>query len=270
MEDEEAAAVLRTVGRQIKMWREAAGMRQPELGDAIGYGGEMVSSVERGRRIPKPDFLDKADDVLGAGGKLSAMKEDVERARYPKKVRDLAKLEEEAVELGAYDSHHIHGLLQTPEYARELYTMRRPSYTEEEIDRHVAARVARKGVFERVPRPLLTFVQEEVTLRRPLGGRRVLRHQLEHLLEMSRLRHVEIQVMPTDREDHAGMAGSIRLLKLPDGKTFGHTEAQLHSRLISDPREVRILEMRYGMIRAQALTPRESLAFIEKVMGEET
>ena len=270
MEDEEAAAVLKAVGRQIKLWREAAGLRQAELGAAIGYGEDMVSSVERGRRVPKPDFLDRADEVLGAGGKLSTMKEDVEKARYPKKVRDLARLEEEAVELGAYAGHHIHGLLQTPEYARALYAMRRPAYTEEEVDRYVSARMARKTVFERVPRPQLTFVQEEVTLRRPLGGRMVLRQQLEHLLEVDRLRHVEIQVMPTDREDHAGMAGSLRLLKLMDGKTLGHLEAQLHSRLVSDPRDVQILEMRYGMIRAQALAPRESLAFIEKVMGEET
>nr|WSY54113.1 helix-turn-helix transcriptional regulator [Streptomyces sp. NBC_00886] len=270
MEDEETTAVLKAVGRQIKMWREAAGLRQTEFGAAIGYGEEMVSSVERGRRAPKPEFLDKADEVLGAGGKISAMKEDVEKARYPKKVRDLKKLEDEAVELGAYASHHIHGLLQTPDYARELYVMRRPAYTEEEIDRHVTARVARKAVFERSPRALVTFVQEEVTLRRPLGGRMVLRQQLEHLLDISKLRHVEIQVMPNDREDHAGMGGSLQLLKLRDGKTLGHSEGQLHSRLISDPKEVQVLEMRYGMIRAQALTPRESLAFIEKVMGEET
>ncbi|MFJ6126307.1 helix-turn-helix domain-containing protein [Streptomyces griseoviridis] len=270
MEDEEATAVLKAVGRQIKAWRESAGLRQSELGAAVGYSEEMVSSVERGRRVPKPDFLDKADKALGAGGKLATMKEDVEKARYPKKVRDLKQLEDEAVEMGAYDCHQIHGLLQTPEYARELYSMRRPAYAEEEIERYVAARTARKAVFERVPRALLTFVQEEVTLRRPLGGRMVLRRQLEHLLEISALRHVEIQIMPTNREDHAGMAGSIRVLKLRDGKTLGHFEAQLHSRLISDPREVQILEMRYGMIRAQALTPRESVAFIEKVMGEET
>ncbi|UXY28186.1 helix-turn-helix domain-containing protein [Streptomyces sp. HUAS TT20] len=270
MEDEEAEAVLKTVGRQVKMWREAAGLRQPELGAAIGYGEEMVSSVERGRRIPKPDFLDKADEVVGAGGKLSAMKEDVEKARYPKKVRDLAKLEDDAVELGAYAGHNMHGLLQTPEYARALYAMRRPAYPEDEIERHVAARMARQRVFDRVPAPLLTFVQEEVTLRRPIGGRMILRQQLEHLLEISALRHVEIQIMPTDREDHAGMGGPIRLLKLRDGKTLGHSEAQLHSRVISNPREVQILEMRYGMIRAQALTPRESQAFIGKVLGEET
>ncbi|GGT24376.1 helix-turn-helix domain-containing protein [Streptomyces chromofuscus] len=270
MEDEEAAAVLRAVGRQIKAWREAAGMRQAELGAAIGYGEEMVSSVERARRIPKPDFLDKADEVLGAGGKLSVMKEDVEKARYPKNVRDLTNLEDEAVELGAYTALHVHGLLQTPEYAEALYAMRRPAYTEEEIDRLVAARMARKAVFERVPRTLLTFVQEEATLRRPVGGRMVLRQQLEHILECGGLRHVEIQVMPTDREDHASVSGSFRVLKLRDGKTLAYSAAEMHSRVISDPREVQILEMRYGMIRAQALSPRESLAFIEKMLGEKT
>jgi transcriptional regulator with XRE-family HTH domain len=270
MEDEEAAAVLRAVGRQIRMWREAAGMKQAELGAAIGYGEEMVSSVERGRRIAKPDFLDGADAVLGAGGKLSAMKEDVERARYPKSVRDLTKLEDEAVEMGAYASDHIHGLLQTPEYAEALYGMRRPAFTEDEIERHVAARMARKSVFERVPRPLVTFVQEEVALRRPVGGRMALRRQLEHLLEISQLRHVAIQVMPTDREDHAGMDGSFRVLKLRNGKTLGYSGGQLYNRVITDPREVQVLEMRYGMIRAQALSPRESRAFIEKLMGEAT
>ncbi|MCZ9339020.1 helix-turn-helix domain-containing protein, partial [Streptomyces sp. TRM76130] len=55
MEDEEAAAMLQAVGRQVKLWREAAGMKQVELGVAIGYSEEMVSSVERGRRAPKPD-----------------------------------------------------------------------------------------------------------------------------------------------------------------------------------------------------------------------
>jgi transcriptional regulator with XRE-family HTH domain len=270
VEDEETEAVLKLVGRQIKAWREQAGLRQGELGAAIGYGEEMVASVEQGRRVPKPEFLEKADEVLGAGGKLAAFKEDVERSRYPKKVRDLKKLEGEAVELGAYANHHIHGLLQTQEYAQALYAMRRPAYTEDEVDRHVAARMARKVVFENVPRPLITFVQEEVTLRRPVGGRMVLRRQLEHLLAVAALRHVEIQVMPTDREDHAGMAGSLRLLKLRSGKTVGHSEGQLYSRLISDPKEVQVLEMRYGMILAQALSPRESLTFIEKVLGEET
>lgn len=266
--EDDSTAVVKAVGRQIKLWREAAGLKQTELGAAIGYGEEMVSAVERGRRYPKREFLESADKALSAGGKLAAMAGDVAEARYPKKVRDLARLEAEAVELGAYGNHNLQGLLQTEEYARALFDMRRPGYSEDEIERQVAARMARQEIFDRRPTPLLTFVQEEVTLRRPIGGRMVLRRQLEHLLEVGRSRHVEIQVMPTNREEHAGMAGELRVLKLRGGDTVGYAEAQLTSRLICEPKEVQILEMRYGLVRAQALTPRESLAFIEKVLGE--
>ncbi|MFP8903301.1 helix-turn-helix domain-containing protein [Streptomyces atacamensis] len=268
--EDDYGPAIRATCRQIKLWREGAGLTQQELGDAIGYSLGMVSAVERARRLPHPDFLAKADRILGADGKLAAMKKDVEEARYPKKVRDLAKLESEAVELGAYANHNMHGLLQTEEYTRALFEMRLPPYGEDEIDRQVAARMARQEIFGRRPAALLTFVQEEVTLRRPIGGRMVLRRQLEHLLEVGQLRNVEIQVMPTDRVKHAGMAGELRVLKIKDGTTVGYSEAQLTSRLVSDPREVQILEMRYGMIRAQALPPRESLAFIEKLLGEMT
>lgn len=266
--EDESGAVVATVGRQLRLWRQAAGLRPAEFGSAIGYGEDLVYKVERGKRIPRPEYLDRADHVLGAGGKLAAMKQDIAESQYPKKVRDLAKLERDAVELGAYGNHNVTGLLQTEEYARALFAMRRPAYTEDEIDRQVTARMARQEIFSRVPLPLLTFVQEEVTLRRPIGGRMVLRRQLERLLEIGHLRNVEIQVMPTDREDHAGMGGQLQVLKLKDGKTVGYAEAQLASLPIFNPKDVQILEMRHGMIRAQALTPRESLSFIDKVLGE--
>lgn len=266
--EDDSGAVIAAVGRQVRLWRESAGLRAGELGAAIGYGENQVYKVEAGKRIPKPEFLEKADEVLGAGGKLAAMKKDVSEARYPKKVRDLAKLEAGAVEIGAYDNHNMNGLLQTEEYARALYEMRRPSFAPEQVERYVAARMARQEIFERQPLTMLTFVQEEMTIRRPLGGRAVARRQLERLLEAGRLRNVEIQVMPTACEDHAGMGGQLQLLKFEDGTAVGHWEGQLYSRLISDPKEIRIVELRYGILRAQALTPRESLAFIEKVLGE--
>ncbi|MGW2261403.1 helix-turn-helix domain-containing protein [Streptomyces sp. NPDC001780] len=266
--DEGSADVLKMVGKQVKLWRERAGRTQAELGAAIGYGEEQVSSVERGRRVPKPEFLDAADDVLGAGGMLAAFKEDVERARYPKKVRDLARLEADAVGLGAYGNSIVHGLLQTEDYTRALFRMRRPLLDEETIERNVTARMARQEIFNRWPAPILSFVQEEVTLRRPLGGRMVLRGQLERLLEIGQLRNVEIQVMPTDRDDHAGIGGSFQLLEPRQGPKAAHAEVQQISRVIVDRKEVSELEARYGIIRAQALTPRESLAFIEKMLGE--
>ncbi|MFJ8850744.1 helix-turn-helix domain-containing protein [Streptomyces sp. NPDC102437] len=267
-DDESGLAVLAAVGRQIKAWRESAGLRACEFGKAIGYGEDQVYKVEGGRRIPRPEFLDGADEVLSAGGKLSAMKKDVAVARYPKKVRQLTNLEKRAVEIGLCSNHNIHGLLQTPEYARALFEMRRPSYSVDEVETALAARIARQSVFGRTPAPALSFVQEEVTLRRPIGGMTGLRQQLERLLDLSRLRHVEVQVMPTNREDHAGMGGAIEVLKFGDGTAVGRSDGALNGRPVSDPKQLRILELRYGMIRAQALSPRESLAFIEQVLGE--
>ncbi|MFD5741960.1 helix-turn-helix domain-containing protein [Streptomyces massasporeus] len=265
---DEIEPLVQAVGKLLKVCREAAGLRVAELGEVLGYGEDMIRKMERGARIPRPEYLDRADRVLNAQGHLRAFTKDMERARYPKRVRELAQLEERAVEMLLYSHHNIHGLLQTPEYARALFEMHQPAYTPSEVERGVAARAARKSVFEREPAPTLSFVQEQVTLERPHGGRMVLRRQLEYLLEVGQLRNVMLQVMPTDREEHAGVQGLIEVLKFADGAAIGRSEGAFNGRPVSSPRDLRILELRYGMIRAQALTPRESLAFIERQLGE--
>ncbi|MFJ7077826.1 helix-turn-helix domain-containing protein [Streptomyces sp. NPDC098781] len=267
-DDEWGVAVIATVGRQLKLRREAVGMRAAEFGAAVGYGEDLVYKIEGGKRIPRQEYLDRADEVLGAGGLIAATWEDVQRVRYPKKVRALREMEARAVELQLYDPLNIHGLLQTAEYAHGLLLMRRPAYTQDEVERFTSARMARKAVFERDPAPELSFVLEEWTLRRPLGGRAALRCQLEHLLELGRLRNVELQVMPMDREEHAGVDGGIEVLKFADGSGVGRSPVVANGRPVSEPRQLRILELRYGIIRAQALTPRESSAFIEQLLGE--
>ncbi|MFJ4558643.1 helix-turn-helix domain-containing protein [Streptomyces massasporeus] len=265
---DEIEPLVQAVGKLLRVCREAAGLRVAELGEVLGYGEDMIRKMERGARIPRPEYLDRADRVLNAQGHLRAFTKDMERARYPKRVRELAQLEERAVEMLLYSHHNIHGLLQTPEYARALFEMHQPAYTPSEVERGVAARAARKSVFEREPAPTLSFVQEQVTLERPHGGRMVLRRQLEYLLEVGQLRNVMLQIMPTDREEHAGVQGLIEVLKFADGTAIGRSEGAFNGRPISSPRDLRILELRYGMIRAQALTPRESLAFIERQLGE--
>ncbi|MEW2547963.1 helix-turn-helix transcriptional regulator [Streptomyces sp. NPDC047002] len=267
-EDDESSAVLAAVGRQLRLWRESAGLKAAELADALGYSGDLVYKIETGSRIPQPEYLDRADEVLGAGGRIAGMKRDVALAKYPRRVRQLTKVEAEAVEVGQYGNHNVPGLLETAAHARALYEMRLPAYPPDDIDRLVEARMARKAIFQRKPLPMLSFVLEEVVLRRPLGGRGVLREQLHHLLEVGGLRNVTLQVMPTAVETHAGMSGDLRLLGLEDGTTLGYCEGQLPAPVVSDPKRVRVLQLRYGMIRAQALAPRESTAFIEKVLGE--
>ncbi|EFL39937.1 helix-turn-helix domain-containing protein [Streptomyces griseoflavus] len=269
LDDEEAGAVMRTVTRQLKLWREAAGLTQAEFGAAIGYGEELVSCVERGRRIPRPEYLDAADEVLGAGGKIAALKQDVAEVRYPKKVRDLKKLEAEATELCAYNNSVIHGLLQTEKYARAVLSARRPPFTADQLEQQVSARVARQEIVsDTTARPLFNFVQCESTLRRPIGGKMVMREQLERLLQVAKFPNVDLQVLPLGREENSGLDGSFRLLRLEDGSTVGHVEVAHISRVIAEPKEVQLLDIQYGIIRAQALSPRESMALIEKALGE--
>ncbi|MFJ9479691.1 Scr1 family TA system antitoxin-like transcriptional regulator [Streptomyces mirabilis] len=180
-EDEPGTGVVAAFGRQLKLVRVAAGLERPELGARLGYSASTIASYEQGRRIPPPKFIDKADEVLGAGGVLKALKEEVARAQYPAFFRDAARLEAGAAALSVYAVHAVPGLLQTEEYARAVFHMQRPLLDDDVIEQRLAARLARQDTTQST---------------------------------------------------------------------------------------VRVLESRYGIIRSQALTPRESSAFIEKLLGE--
>ncbi|WP_404816420.1 helix-turn-helix domain-containing protein [Streptomyces thermolineatus] len=268
MDGDDSVAFLRCFGAQVKLFRERAGLTQAQLGTRIGYGEDLVAAVERARRIPRAEFIDKADDALEAGGVLRAMKDEVARTRYPGFFRNFARLEAEAVELNTYDTQVVNGLLQTEEYSRAVLAMRRPLVDEETIEQRVAARMARQELLTRNPAPLLSFVIEASVLRRPIGGPDVMRGQWEKLLMLGRKRNVEIQVMPTEREDHAGLDGPFTLMETVEHSRVAYVEVQNVSHLTTERRTVRELEARYGIIRAQALTPRESLAFVEELLGE--
>lgn len=150
-DDDWGVAVVETVGRQLKLRREAVGMRVADFAVAIGYGEDLVYKIEAGKRIPRQEYLDKSDEVLEAGGLISATWEDVKKVRYPKKVRELGKLEAQAVEIALYECHIIAGLLQTPEHARSVIGAAQPPYSPDDVERMVAARLARQSVFARSP-----------------------------------------------------------------------------------------------------------------------
>ncbi|QFZ76961.1 helix-turn-helix domain-containing protein [Streptomyces fagopyri] len=267
-EYESGAGILHVFGRQLKLFRERAGVDRAELGARTGYSASTIASFEQGRRIPPPRFIDSADEVLGASGVLRAGKEEVARAQYPAFFRDAARLETEAVELHVYANQAVPGLMQTEEYARSVFANWRPLLDEETVEQRVTARLARQHIFCRSPLPTLSFVIEESVLLRPLGGRGVMRGQLEQILLHGQRRNVEIQVMPTEREEHSGLAGPFTLIETKEGRRIAYVEAQQDSRLYTERKPVREIEEQYGILRAQALTPRESLVLIVKLLGE--
>lgn len=267
-EYEDGTGMLCVFGRQLKLFRERAGMDRVRFGSLTGYSASTIASFEQGRRVPPPKFIDQADEVLGAGGVLSASKEEVARAQYPAFFRDAAKLEAEAVVLHVYATQAMPGLLQSEEYARAVFAMWLPQLDEEIIEQRLAARLARQQIFDRRPAPHLSFVVEEAVLLRPLGGRAVWRVQLEQLLLVAEKRNVEIQVMPLSRQEHAGLAGPFTLMEMKDGRRIAYAEVQGDSRVHTEREKVRELERTYGTLRAQAHTPAESRALIEKLLGE--
>lgn len=266
-EDGAGKGLVVAFGLTMKTLRVRAGMDREEFGRRIGYSASTVASFEQGRRIPSPRTIDKSDEVLGADGMLSVWKEEVEKAQYPVFFQGMAALEKECLELLMYDAHVVNGLLQNEEYMRALLAMRRPPLDQETIEQRVAARLARHDIFDRRPAPLLSFVMDEAVLRHRYGGQDVLRGQLEHLLLIGEKRNVEIQVMPIDCEDNAGVNGPFTVVTRKDGKKFVYAETHATSALETDPEQAVLAAARYGIIRSQALTPRESMRFIEGLLG---
>ncbi|MFI1027030.1 helix-turn-helix domain-containing protein [Streptomyces sp. NPDC020951] len=266
--DKSGQGVVTAFGQSMKTLRVRAGLEREEFGRRIGYSASTVASFEQGRRIPSPRTIEQADEVLGAGGLLTLWKEQVERAQYPVRFQGMAKLEKECIELLMYDALIVNGLLQTEEYMRALLAMRRPPLAQETIDQRVTARLARQDIFDRQPTPLLGFVMTEAVLRQRYGSRGVLRGQLEHLLLIGQKRNIEIQVMPLDSEDNAGVNGPFTVVTRKDGKKFVYSEAHAISTLEADPEQAVLAAARYGIIRSQALSPRESSQFIEQLLGE--
>ncbi|MEU0738459.1 helix-turn-helix transcriptional regulator [Streptomyces sp. NPDC006134] len=273
-EEEGTTGLFIALGKMLKLLRERKGLTQKEFGQLVGYGPDAVSAMERAVRVPRPEVLEKADELLDGGGLLKAALPELReamakaRTRHPEWYRGYAALEAEAVELHFYANQGVPGLLQTEAYARAVFSRRRPLLDEETIERRVADRLARQQVFERWPAPVCSYVLEEVVLDRPIGGPEVHAHQLRQLLRIGGMRNVEIQVMPTDTDHHPNMDGAFNLLTPKRHPAVAYTEIQGYPRLVTDLEEVRKIAERYGIMRAMALPPTESQALIEKKLGE--
>ncbi|MFB7468086.1 Scr1 family TA system antitoxin-like transcriptional regulator [Streptomyces sp. NPDC056224] len=274
VEADGTAHLFRALGKQIKALREAADLHQKELAALLHVGEDLIGAIERGVRTPQPDLLERADVVLGARGVLKAAVPEVRealkraRTRHPDWFRSYAEAEAATQALHAYGHQGVPGLLQTESHAREIFTERRPLLDDQTIEKRVQDRLDRQQVFERWPSPTFSFVLDHNLLERKVGGQDVHREQLQRFLKIGRLRTVQLQVMPYGGGAHAAMDGSFTLLHPKGRQQIAYHEAYGRPHLITDPDQVRIMAERYGIIRAQALTPDESLALIEKMLGE--
>ncbi|WP_329621869.1 helix-turn-helix domain-containing protein [Streptomyces sp. NBC_01255] len=256
-------------GALLRFYRERAGISQEALGRATGYSKSQVAMIERGERRAKGNFVDIAEELLGAQGALLAVAGEVTASGIAAWFEDYLEEEIKAAGIHWYETHLIPGLLQTPEYARAVFHCAVPALEDEEIEAGVAARIKRQELFSRRPAPLVTFVLEKAALTKPLGGPEVLRKNLLYVRECADLRNVTIQVMPEDRRTHAGLNGPFILLETERRQgQLVYVEGQGGRYFLSEQPDVGDCFARYSTLRAQAFSPEESARLIEQVARE--
>src|SRR5262249_14160326 len=217
------------LGAHLRRLREASRITPAQAGEAIRATHSKISRLERGRSAAKQ--RDVADLLTLYGVTDEAEREQVlslaRQASTPgwwQQYNDILPrwfelyvgLERAASIIRTYEVQFVHGLLQTEEYARAVILIANAGASAQEIDRRVSVRMKRQQLLTQPGAPELWTVLDEAALRRPPGGPAVMRAQLEHLLEMTALPNVTLQIIPFDVGPHAAAGGPFTILRFPE------------------------------------------------------
>jgi transcriptional regulator with XRE-family HTH domain len=217
------------LGAQLRRLREERGISTEQAGYEIRGSHSKISRMELGR----VGFKERdVSDLLT----LYGVNDPAERApllelakeantpgwwhRYgdvlPSWFEVYLGLEEAASLLRTYELQFVPGLLQTEDYAHAVVRLGYSDASDEEVERRVQLRTARQKRFTSPGAPTLWAVLDEAVVRRPLGGRDVMRRQLEHLIAMSELPNVTLQIVPFGAGGHAAAGGPFTILRFAE------------------------------------------------------
>jgi hypothetical protein len=278
------STVLRMMlGTQLRRLREAAGVTPDKAGYAIRASRSKISRMEHGRvGFKERDVADLltlygvTDDQVRQGMLSLVQQANAQGwwAQYGDILPDWFEaylgLEEAASLIRTYELQFVHGLFQTEAYARAVTMLGHSAASAEEIERRVSLRMKRQDLLTSPDPPRLWSVMDEAALRRPLGGAKVMRAQLSHLLEVAALPHVTLQVVPFRRGGHAGAGGSFTVLRFgePDLPDVVYIE-QLTSAVYLERRAHvdHYMEV-MSHLSAEAMTPVDTLGFLGEIIRE--
>ena len=217
------------VGAQLRRLRTELGLTRGDAAEAIRASEWKIHRLENGQvGFKRRDLVDllrlyevsDPDEVE----ELLAMAADANSPGWWQRYGDLlpawfrayVDLEAAAALIRTYEGQLIPGLLQTDDYMRALVRGAHLEDSGEGVGRRVRLRMARQTLLTRQQAPRLWAVVDEAALRRPVGGREVMRGQLERLLEASKLPNVTLQVLPFAAGAHPAMGSSFSILRFPD------------------------------------------------------
>lgn len=221
------------LGERLRRLREAQYISRKEAGEAIRVSDVTIAQLELGRSgFRERDVVDLltiygVTDQTERATLLALAAQANTRGWWhaysdvlPDWLHTYLGLEQAAEVIRSYEAQFVPGLLQTRDYARAVISLgcyepsRRPP--NDRLERRLELRMRRQRILHAPDAPHLWAVIDEAALRRPVGGRDVQRAQLRHLVTMSELPHVTVQVIPFDVGGHAAAGGSFTLLRLPE------------------------------------------------------
>jgi Domain of unknown function (DUF5753)/Helix-turn-helix domain len=265
------------VGIELHRFRDAAGITPEQAAYEIRASRSKISRMENGLvRFKERDVTDLltlygiTDEQIR--DRLVTLARQANTPGWWSKYGDIMAdwfesylgLEMAASVIRTFELQFVHGLFQTEDYARAVTLLGHTGSSEEEIDRRVSLRLKRQDLLANPNPPQVWSVLDEGALRRPVGGRQVMRAQLSHLAEVARMRHVTIQVVPFDQGGHAAAGGSFTVLRFsePEVPDVVYLE-QLTSALYLDKHEDvdHYMEV-MNHLSTEALTPVQSARFI--------
>jgi transcriptional regulator with XRE-family HTH domain len=217
------------VGAQLRRLRTEAGLSREQAGEAIRASEWKIHRLENGQvGFKERDIIDllrlygvtDADEVAAF---LLLAREANSPGWWqhygdvlPRWFRTYVDLESAATLIRSYEGQFIPGLLQTDGYMRAVVHGGDLDQSSDEVGRRVRLRMARQIVLTREQPPRLWAVVDEAALRRPVGGREVMRGQLERLIEATKLPNVTLQVLPFEAGAHPAMLGAFSILRFAD------------------------------------------------------
>ncbi|WP_369197276.1 helix-turn-helix domain-containing protein [Streptomyces djakartensis] len=258
------ASPLDYYGYELRRHREAAGLTQRQLGDIVNYTGSLVGQIETARKLPTPEFSERADAALGTDGLFSRLVELVMRSQLPAWFQQVAELEGRATQINTFQTHAVHGLLQTPDYARAVLGV----LDDADLEDRTAVRLARQRVLEKGEPAVLWMVISESVLYQEVGGREAMRGQLARLLAFEHAPMVNIQILPFAAGAHAGMQDSFTLFRFVTSPAIVYTEGYGSGHPTANPDTVKDCSLRYDHLQAAALSLRDSAELIRRVIEE--
>jgi transcriptional regulator with XRE-family HTH domain len=217
------------LGAHLRQLREARGISREDAGWRIRSSESKISRMELGRVSFKERDIADLLTLYGVSAqderdRLLALARNANTPgwwhRYgdvmPSWFQSYLGLEAAAAVIRTYEIQFVPGLLQTADYARAVLLLGHRNASADEINRRVSLRMDRQRILTRRDPPHLWVVMDEAVLRRPVGGRSVMRGQLAALIEANKLPNIRLQIIPFHIGGHAASGGAFSILRFRD------------------------------------------------------